>query len=295
MSISMTSVKLSISAKIAEFKVRKVQGAQHSMISSDGKTADIDLGHLVSGSKVEVLVDMERKPSSSEDGSGDHSEDDAHSQSHSVGSSLRRIQKSGSFTNVDALSADSHLNQMWEEGALDDLPVLAVDCQYTDPAAGRQIARLSDPRLLIVTISSSKAGKQIALPSIVRRKAELLASESITRAILLVSRNNWSQARRVISETSKILAFNLSNAMNAIPTHSAHGTPSAVRKEAEARATSQLYSAILEDLDILGDGCEEELKDVFDREHRTHSAQQVSFRLSSHYISQVLTSYQSRL
>ena len=280
MSIVMGSVKLSLSATVPDFRIRRIQGAQSTMISSDGHSSEIELGHLVSGSKIEILVDMERERSGPRDENSEPSDEEthspAHSQSHSTGSSLHKVKKTGSFTNADPHSADSNLNQLWEEGALDEVPLLAVDCQYMDPSARRQIARLSDPRLLMITLSASQPTKQVAAPEILRRKAELLASESMTRAVLLVSRNNWTQARRIISETSKILAFNLSNAMNSIPNTLQRATPSAIRKETEARVTTHLYSAILEDLDVLGEGCEEEVKEVFERDQRTYSAQQVS-------------------
>jgi hypothetical protein len=288
MSIAMTSVKLSLAATVPEFRIRRIQGAQSTIISTDGHSSEIELGHLVSGSKIEVLIDMERERNPHRDELGEPSDEEAHSpahsQAHSAGSSLHKVKKTGSFTNGEAQTADSNLNQLWEEGALDEIPLLTVDCQYMDPCAGRQIARLSDPRLLMVTLSSSQPSKQTSAPDILRRKAELLASESMTRAVLLVSRNNWPQARRIISETSKILAFNLSNAMNSIPNSLQRATPSAVRKETEARLTTHLYSAILEDLDVLSEGCEEEVKEVFEREQRTYSAQQVGrFFLSPVY------------
>ena len=286
MSIAMTSVKLSLAATVPEFRIRRIQGAQSTIISTDGHSSEIELGHLVSGSKIEVLIDMERERVPHRDELGEPSDEEAHSpahsQAHSAGSSLHKVKKTGSFTNGEVQTADSNLNQLWEEGALDEIPLLTVDCQYMDPFAGRQIARLSDPRLLMVTLSSSQPSKQSSAPDILRRKAELLASESMTRAVLLVSRNNWPQARRIISETSKILAFNLSNAMNSIPNSLQRATPSAVRKETEARLTTHLYSAILEDLDVLSEGCEEEVKEVFEREQRTYSAQQVGrFSFSS--------------
>ena len=270
MSIAMTSVKLSLAATVPEFRIRRVQGAQSTIISTDGHSSEIELGHLVSGSKIEVLVDIERARNPHRDELGEPSDEEAHSpahsQAHSAGSSLHTVKKAGSFTNGESQTADFNLNQLWEEGALDEIPLLTVDCQYMDPSAGRQIARLSDPRLLMVTLSSSQPSRQTSAPDILRRKAELLASESMTRAVLLVSRNNWPQARRIISETSKILAFNLSNAMNSIPNSLQRATPSAVRKETEARLTTHLYSAILEDLDVLSEGCEEEVKEVFERE-----------------------------
>lgn len=278
MSIVMASVKLSLAATVPEFRIRRIQGAQSTVISTDGHSSEIELGHLVSGSKIEILVDMERERSGSREENSEPSDDDAHSpahsQTHSAGSSLHRVKKTGDFTNAEPHSADSNLNRLWDEGAVDEIPLLSVDCQYMDPSARRQIARLSDPRLLMVTLANSQPSKQAAAPEILRRKAELLASESMTRAVLLVSRNNWSQARRIISETSKILAFNLSNAMNSIPNTLQRATPSAIRKETEARVTTHLYSAILEDLDVLGEGCDEEVKEVFERDQRTYSAQQ---------------------
>lgn len=281
MSIAMTSVKLSLGAPTLQFKIKRIQGPQEALIATEGRSAEVSLGSLVSGSKIEILVEMERSLSSGED--TDLSEDSRlspKSQSESVG--FDSIKKTTSFTTGQgSVSTSSHSKESLRETIMDDLPILSVDCQYTDPAAGRQIARLIEPRLLMVTVSSSRPAKTLTAPELLRRKAELLAGESMTRACLTVSRNNWAQARKILSETSKILALNLSNAMNAAPSSAHHMTPTMQRKEVEARATTCLYTAILEDLDVLTEGCEQESKEIFDCDHRTYAAQQVSLQSST--------------
>lgn len=89
---------------------------------------------------------------------------------------------------------------------------MQVNAAYRDPAAGKTVARLNNtPTLLTVTLvpSTSSADKSTApsnSPDITRRRMELLSSDMLSRSLLLMTRRNDNQAKRLLEETKRIIA-----------------------------------------------------------------------------------------
>jgi hypothetical protein len=192
-----------------------------------------------------------------------------------------QIPKNSSFTGeprgpASSASASDNLEQISNDGLGDDIPVFELDCTYQDPAACRLVARLSHPILLTVGFDPrSLAGDHAPFSAdlaVARRRYELVASESITRALLLVSRQNWNQAERVLQETSNILEMVITNTLSAVSRQP--GTRAGARREAQAHLLIDSLRGILLDIDSLLEGMEES-RENFDRDHRNFGAQQV--------------------
>lgn len=243
MSIAMTGLKLHLSSGDTEFRCRKVTGAPGVVISSDGKDVDVDLLEMRHGQKVEVLVDME-------------------------------LERSGTPSAAsDCTPRSDDLMMMSENGLIDELPVLELDCSYADPGAGRTVSRLSHPVLLTVALTNTATSGTSGDQTVARRRFELVASDSITRALLLVSRGNWSQAQRVLLETSKILSAVMTNAARDLNGNNDTYGRSAARREAHARIMITSLRAIVDDIEYLQDGIDDQ-RELFDRDHRNFGAQQ---------------------
>ncbi len=161
---------------------------------------------------------------------------------------------------------------MSDDRLVDEVPVFDLDCSYRDPAAARSVARLSHPILLTVALLPVAAQTQMSPDlGVVRRRYELLASESITRCLLLVARSNWQQAQRLMQETTRILSTIIGQ-LSAEP-HRPHHSAMRARREAQSKATVQSLQAVLGDIDTLLEGMEEQ-RDMFERDHRNFGAQQ---------------------
>ena len=112
-------------------------------------------------------------------------------------------------------------------------------------------------------------------PVIVRRRMELLASDMITRALVLVSRKNYPQAQKLLSETRRILNTVLQNLSQNLP------PPNAVtrnRKDLLALSAVRAIQAVMQDMQILSEALEENV-DMFALDQRNFGAQQVGFFL----------------
>jgi len=86
--------------------------------------------------------------------------------------------------------ADGMMDRM-----IDEVPVFEVDGSFFDPAAAKHVSRLAHPVLLTITLlpmTGSRPPSNPSDPVIVRRRMELLASDMITRALVLVSRKKLS-------------------------------------------------------------------------------------------------------
>lgn len=291
-SIAVTNYKIRLSAQDTDFRCRKVTGAPHAVLAGDGKHVDIDLYELQFGQKLEILVEMELDSMDSHktDSSQGHShkdqlEEEANLYQETCNSPTNepQITKESGFTGRTYRSASSslrtteNLEQISNDGLADDIPVFEIDCAYQDPATSRTVARLSHPILLTVaTEPQNSAGGQnssFANLDVARRRYELVASESITRALLLVSRQNWPQAQRVLQETSNILETVIANIVDVVARQP--GTRAAARRALQANVLLDSLRAILWDMDYLIEGMEE-AKDTFERDHRNFGAQQVS-------------------
>ena len=103
---------------------------------------------------------------------------------------------------------------------------------------------------------------------------ELLASDMITRALVLVSRKNHAQAQKIVGETRRILHTVLQNISQGLPPPSAENT---VRNRRELLTLSAVRTlqAILQDLQVLSEALEDNI-DLFAHDQRNFGAQQVS-------------------
>lgn len=235
MSIALTDVRLHISVPSDNhFRVRKVTGITGSIISTNGKDVDLDLGEMRFGELRELFFELEfdfsgyamqynlsqrqqnvaihhpyEKGSATDDfmmrlglnGLSITGQDREQSNHHSSTASDGNSQKSGDF--------DGHF--------VDEVAVLEVQCGCRDPSIGMGASRLPDSCVLTIEIDSSTndpsadgngaggAATALADPVVTRRRLEILVSDMITRCLLLVSRRNQSQALTILMETRKIV------------------------------------------------------------------------------------------
>jgi len=162
---------------------------------------------------------------------------------------------------------------------IDEVPVFEVDGAFYDPAASKHISRLARPVLLTVTllpVGSSSLARQQTLRSdavIVRRRMELLASDMITRALVLVSRKNFPAAQKIMNETKRIMHTVLQQVSQSLPPPMSNGTIVRNRKEQLTLASVRILQAILQDMQILSDALDENV-DLFAHDQRNFGAQQ---------------------
>jgi hypothetical protein len=274
LSVALTNMKIHLSCQESTFKCRRVSGDPQNVVSADGKDIDIDLRELRHGQKVEFLVEMEwerdgsghRREGSSEDGDGSPPT----SQTRFSGRSYTRTISSNGEAEANTSEG---LTQLYDGGLVDEVPVFDLDCAYHDPAIGRSVARLSHPILLTMALlpanTSSPAKGDL---TVMRRRYELLASESITRCLLLVARKNWTQAQRLMQETTRILTTVISQLLANMSGQTGLSATRA-RREMTERITVESLRAVLGDIDALQEGMEEQ-RELFERDHRNFGAQQ---------------------
>jgi hypothetical protein len=100
----------------------------------------------------------------------------------------------------------------------------------------------------------------------------------MTRSLLLISRKNYAQALRVITETRRIIdtvvqALNGPNQAKRRSVVVHRSNQRRVREAANARTIASLL-AMMGDLDVLSDGLEHQHRSSFDRDGRNFGAQQ---------------------
>jgi len=181
----------------------------------------------------------------------------------------------------DALNIDdmADLTDGMIDRMIDEVPVFEVDGAFYDPAASKHISRLARPVLLTVTllpVGSSSLARQQTLRSdavIVRRRMELLASDMITRALVLVSRKNFPAAQKIMNETKRIMHTVLQQVSQSLPPPMSNGTIVRNRKEQLTLASVRILQAILQDMQILSDALDENV-DLFAHDQRNFGAQQ---------------------
>jgi hypothetical protein len=159
---------------------------------------------------------------------------------------------------------------------IDEVPVVEVDSSFFDPAASKNVTRLAHPVLLTVTLlpptlNAPKPPSSVSDPVIVRRRMELLASDMITRALVLVSRRNFPQAQKIIGETKRILHTVLQTISRSLPAPNQGATRN--RKEILTLGAVRAMQAILQDLQILSEALDDNV-DLFAHDQRNFGAQQ---------------------
>jgi hypothetical protein len=272
MSIGLMNMKLHM--KIVDshrFRIRKVSGGPASILSSDGQNVDVDVGELRYGERKEMLLELELDNSDiHKNGSG------RDPQGRALNATDAFVQSMGleSLTLGDADLSDGMLDRM-----IDEVPVVEVDGSFYDPATSKQVSRLAHPVLLTVTvlpitIAPSRNPSGPSDPVIVRRRMELLASDMITRALVLVSRKNYPQAQKIMSETKRILHTVLQTISRSLPASNPNGSTVRNRKEILTLSAVRAMQAILQDLQILSEALEDNVE-LFAHDQRNFGAQQV--------------------
>ena len=177
---------------------------------------------------------------------------------------------------MEGLSVNDTNAMIYEDGLIDELPVTEVDCSFHDPAAGRTVTRLAHPILLTTAILPSTAPPSSSSPDsmVVRRRMELLASDMITRALLIASRKNYSHAVKILRETKNIVD-KIAEGLHAGLLYANGGGMGRTRRDIQNAKALEGLTAIANDLDVLVDGLEEH-QEMFERDMRNFAAQQVS-------------------
>lgn len=270
MSIGLLNMKLHM--KIVDgqrFRIRKVSGGPSSILSTDGHNVDIDVGELRYGECKEMLIECEldnseiRRPS-------------AQNGNRALNATDQFVQSMG----LDSTTIDdgTDLVDGMMDRMIDEVPVFEVDGSFYDPSASKQISRLAHPVLLTITLlpqATTISPKPVkpSDPVIVRRRMELLASDMITRALVLVSRKNYPQAQKIMNETKRILHTVLQSISKTLPPPNTEGTTMRNRKDILTLAAVRAMQAILQDLQILAEALEENVE-LFAHDQRNFGAQQ---------------------
>lgn len=271
MSIGLLNMKLHM--KVVDghrFRIRKVSGGPSSILASDGQNVDVDVGELRYGERKEMLIELEL------DNADMHKT--AHSR-HPQGRALNATDQFVQSMGLDSLSiddadfADGMMDRM-----IDEVPVIEVDGSFFDPAASKNVTRLAHPVLLTVTLlpfsNSSRPPSTVSDPVIVRRRMELLASDMITRALVLVSRRNFAQAQKIMGETKRILQTVLQTISRSLPPPNTNNGTMRNRKEILTLSAVRAMQAILQDLQMLSEALDDNVE-LFAHDQRNFGAQQV--------------------
>ncbi|ETS62263.1 von willebrand ring finger domain-containing protein [Moesziomyces aphidis] len=289
MSVALTEVKVHIGVPHDNcFRIRKIAGLPGAIISSSGKDVDVDIGELKFGEAKDLLVELELDVASL---LPTLLEQRRESKSMALGPIEQGsatddfMQRMGiqDLSLADSDGAEGFLEQMVEE-----IGVFEADLSFKDPATGMSTSRLANPGILTLEIdthspdplTSGPAGLAaiVAEPTVTRRRLEVLVSEMMTRSLLLISRKNYAQALRVITETRRIIdtvvqALNGPNQAKRRSVVVHRSNQRRVREAANARTIASLL-AMMGDLDVLSDGLEHQHRSSFDRDGRNFGAQQ---------------------
>ncbi|PPQ91875.1 hypothetical protein CVT25_000750 [Psilocybe cyanescens] len=275
MSIGLLNMKLHL--KIVDghrFRIRKVSGGPQSILSADGQNVDVDVGELRYGERKEMLIELELD-------NADQQKLMAQQRQQQQNRAMNATDQFVHAMGLDALAiddapdfADGMMDRM-----IDEVPVIEVDGSFFDPMAAKNVSRLAHPVLLTVTLLPMSNNPQrpqspVSDPVIVRRRMELLASDMITRSLVLVSRRNFPQAQRIMGETKRILHTVLQSISRSLPApNSGGGGGGRNRKELLTLGTVRAMQSILQDLQILSEALEDNVE-LFAHDQRNFGAQQ---------------------
>jgi hypothetical protein len=280
MSIGLSNMKLHMKVVDSNrFRIRKVSGGPSSILASDGQNVDVDVGELRYGERKEMLIELDL------DNTDLHKRTNGRQPGRPLNATDQFVQSMG----LDSLAIDDSTDLVdgMMDRMIDEVPVIEVDGSFFDPAAGKQVSRLAHPVLLTVTLvplstnPSRPPTNNTSDPVIVRRRMELLASDMITRALVLVSRKNYPQAQKILGETKRIMHTVLQTISRALPPPSNIGTTVRNRKELLTLSSVRAMQAILQDLQILSEALDENVE-LFGHDQRNFGAQQV--RLKSFFV-----------
>jgi hypothetical protein len=251
------------------FRIRKVSGGPQSILSTDGQHVDVDVGELRYGERKEMLIELELDNADQQKLIAQQRQ-----QNRSMNATDQFVQAMGldELAIDDADFVDGMMDRM-----IDEVPVIEVDGSFFDPVAAKNVSRLAHPVLLTMTLLPMSSNPQrpqstISDPVIVRRRMELLASDMITRALVLVSRRNFPQAQKIMGETKRILHTVLQSISRSLSPPTNGGVRN--RKELMTLATVRAMQSILQDLQILSEALEDNVE-LFAHDQRNFGAQQV--------------------
>ena len=281
MSIGLLNMRLHL--KIVDnhrFRIRKVSGGPSSILSTDGQNVDVDVGELRYGERKEMLIELEL----------DNTDQQKLAQSRNQdGRPLNATDQFVQSMGLGSLSIDDAPDFVggMMDGMIDEAPVFEVDGSFFDPSAGKNVSRLAHPVLLTVTLLPMSANtprpqSTVSDPVIVRRRMELLASDMITRALVLVSRRNFPQAQKIMGETRRILHTVMQSISRSLAAPNAGGRN---RKEILTLGAVRSMQSILQDLQILSEALDDNVE-LFAHDQRNFGAQQVG--LFSYVFSSIL-------
>ncbi|KAI0769144.1 Pleckstrin homology domain-containing protein [Trametes elegans] len=277
LSIALMNMKLHL--KIVDgnrFRIRKISGGPLAILSSDGRDVDVEVGELRYGERKEMLVELELDNS-------DVVQSPLTSPHHAQ--SPRALSATDAFNQrmgLDAMSIGDFpdLAEGMMDRMIDEVPVFEVDGSFFDPNAVKHVSRLAHPVLLTVTLLPNTGSRprtpasNTSDPVIVRRRMELLASDMITRMLVLVSRRNIPQAQKLMGETRRILHTVLQNITQTLPPPNRDGsTPTRNRKEILTLSAVRALQAIMQDMQILSEALDEH-PETFALDQRNFGAQQ---------------------
>jgi hypothetical protein len=295
--MSIGSMNMKLHMKVVDgnrFRIRKASGGPTSIVASDGRNVDVDLGELRYGERKEMLIEVELDNT------------DAFHQNSSRGA-RRTMSATERFNQSLGLDSESiedvgDLTDGMMDRMIDEVPVFEIDGSFYDPAAAKHVSRLAHPVLLTITLLPAGGSSPVRQHPgrsdtvIVRRRMELLASDMITRALVLVSRKNYPAAQKIMNETKRIMHTVLQQVSQSLPPPSSNGTMVRNRKEQLTLASVRVLQAILQDMQTLSDALDENV-DLFAHDQRNFGAQQVSIlRHNASWVGRtLLTAYEFRL
>ncbi|KAF8074869.1 Pleckstrin homology domain-containing protein [Lyophyllum atratum] len=254
------------------FRIRKVSGGPSSILASDGQNVDVDVGELRYGERKEMLIELELD-------NADMQKSAAHfRRGNGNGRHMNATDHFVQSMGLDALAIDDNdFTEGMMDRMIDEVPVIEVDGSFFDPAATKNVTRLAHPVLLTVTLlpmsNNSRPPSTVSDPVIVRRRMELLASDMITRALVLVSRRNFPQAQKIMGETKRILQTVLQTISRSLPPSNANGGTVRNRKEILTLSAVRAMQAILQDLQVLSEALDDNVE-LFAHDQRNFGAQQ---------------------
>ncbi|EJD07285.1 uncharacterized protein FOMMEDRAFT_115460 [Fomitiporia mediterranea MF3/22] len=272
MSIGILNMKLHL--KIVDghrFRIRKVSGGPSAIVASDGRDVDIEVGEVRYGEKKEMLIELEL------DNGETQNRANGHAGNRTLNATDQFVQRMG----LDSLSLEDSADFVdgMMDRMIDEVPVFEVDGSFFDPSAIKHVSRLAHPVLLTITLMPPSSNRPrspaqgASDPVILRRRMELLASDMITRALVLVSRKNYPQAAKILGETRRILHTVLQSISQSLPPPTQSGPTMRNRKEILTLSAVRALQAVLADLQVLAEALEENV-DVFAHDQRNFGAQQ---------------------
>ena len=177
-------------------KFVKISGALQTTKRAAGRDAEASLGDLHFGDKRDILVQLVIDPDTS---NSDPAPQDAW---ESIVSGLEAL---GGGHDADDQRVQS----------VEELPLLQADLSFGDLQRDGSIVQLPRPSLLTITmLPSNRRSRQNGRPptppipphpSIVQRRMELLSSDMLSRALILVQRGQHERANHLLNETRTIL------------------------------------------------------------------------------------------